>query len=177
MQTFIKARDFVHDPDFSERRKTAVAGLPLKDIDEPIRDLIRDISKIQCCYSLQCCRGHFPHPGQPDRNGLEPLTNYSDDTQVEYKIAYLALCIQNSEQGRGLFGELKDLAARTPDYIQFGSAEWFWNQCVNTYAIQVEPERFMYRDTAVVPIQEALRIEQIRNRFFPELENVISQFI
>jgi hypothetical protein len=40
---------------------------------------------------------------------------------------------------------------------------------VNSYALQVEPERFKDQDQALLDPAEALRIEALRNRFFERL--------
>ena len=96
-------------------------------------------------------------------------------TIVEYRIAYIALCIQNSDLGRILFDDLRKIPAIDPEYIQFGCAEWFWKKQVNSYALQIEPERYMTKDRISVNYQEALHIEEIRNEFFSELKKVIQK--
>ena len=60
-----------------------------------------------------------------------------------------------------------------PENIQFGSAEWFWKRQVNSYALQVEPDRFKRQDTAILDYEEALNIEKIRNEFFFQLQALI----
>jgi len=94
---------------------------------------------------------------------------------VEYRIAYIALCLQNSDSGRALFQDLSGLASTNPKYIQFGCAEWFWGRQVNSYALQVEPERYKTKDRIVVGYREALHIEKVRNEFFSDLGRIIER--
>lgn len=59
-------------------------------------------------------------------------------SEVEYRIAYLALCIENSAPGRMLYDSLQAIPAINPQNIQFGSAHWFWERQVNSYVLQVK---------------------------------------
>ena len=43
----------------------------------------------------------------------------------------------------------------------------------NSYALQVEPDRFKFQDTAIVGYKEALHIEKIRNEFFIRLYELL----
>ena len=88
-------------------------------------------------------------------------------------IAYIALCIENSPKGKGLLEDLRDIAATDPEFIQFGSAEWFWDRQVNSYALQVEPERYMDKDQVTIDYWEALRVQDVRDSFFSELRNLL----
>ena len=73
-----------------------------------------------------------------------------------------------------MFNELNQVPVIDPDFIQFGCAEWFWKDCVNSYALQVEPERYKTKDRCTVSYQEALRIEKARNEFFAEIKRIIT---
>jgi len=75
--------------------------------------------------------------------------------------------------GIKLFDDLKKVTAIDKNYIQFGCAEWFWKRPVNSFALQVEPKRFMKRDKAVVDYFEALHIENARDRFFDKIKKII----
>ena len=55
-----------------------------------------------------------------------------------------------------------------PEYIQFGCAEWFWEQQVNSFVLQVEPKRFMDKDRLNIDYKEALYVEKIRNQFLKD---------
>jgi hypothetical protein len=92
---------------------------------------------------------------------------------VEYRIAYLALCIRDTLPGRGLLDELRGIASANPEYIQFGSADWFWERQVNSYAIQVEPRKHMFSDRCHIDHQEALRVERVRDQFFGEIATLL----
>jgi len=48
--------------------------------------------------------------------------------KVEYRIVYIAFCIENSFLGRELFESLKEITAIDPENIQFCCAEWFWKR-------------------------------------------------
>ena len=75
--------------------------------------------------------------------------------------------------GKRLLDALKEFTDVDPDNIQFCCAEWFWQRQVNSYALQVEPERFKFEDKAVLDYREALRIEKIRNEFFPRIYELV----
>jgi len=92
---------------------------------------------------------------------------------VEYRIAYIAFCIENSPLGRGLFESLKEITVIDPENVQFCCAKWFWKIQVNSYALQVEPDRFKRKDTATVDFKEALHIEKVRNEFFVRLGELL----
>jgi hypothetical protein len=72
-----------------------------------------------------------------------------------------------------LFADLQALATQEPGYIQFGSADWFWNRRVNTYCIQLEPERMKELDSGMVSLSEARTLEEIRTVFFDSLAGII----
>jgi len=95
-------------------------------------------------------------------------------TRVEYRIAYIGFCIENSVSGKKLYEALKEVTAIDPKNVQFCCAEWFWEQQVNSYALQVEPERFKHMDKTTLDYREALHIEKIRNEFFSRLEALLS---
>ena len=142
-------------------------------IDMPIINLIRGFNKLPYCFTLQSCYGHFVYEGQKDLHNLEPLPVAGVIDKIEYRIAYIALCIDNSASGKGLFDKLKEVTFIDSENIQFCCAEWFWNNQINSYALQVEPDRFKHQDTAVIGINEALYIENIRNNFFIRLYELL----
>jgi hypothetical protein len=76
---------------------------------------------------------------------------------VAYKIAYICLYIENSELGRGLLEALIEITAIDPENIQFRCTEWFWKRQVNSYTLQVQPDRFRHEDRAILDIREALQ--------------------
>ena len=172
METFTESRSFVDNPLYREQRDKSLASLDINTIDVPIVEIIRDLAKLPHCFTLQSCYGHFLYDSQSDPRNVDPLTNLDKNLSVEYRIAYIALCIQNSGPGLRLFQNLRDLTGIDPECIQFGCAEWFWERQVNSYALQVEPERYKTRDKTTVSSQEALYIEKVRNQFFDELRRI-----
>ena len=69
-------------------------------IDMPIINLINGFNKLPYCFTLQSCYGHFVYNGQKDSHNLEPLPVKDTIAKVEYRIAYIAFCIENSRLGR-----------------------------------------------------------------------------
>jgi len=173
METFTEAKELVGNPQFQKQRDKSLQGLNDDMIDSPIVDIIRDLNYLPYCFTLQCCYGHFVYDGQSEPHNLDPLPNEGITTSVTYKIAYIAFCLDNSSPGRELFHLLKDIPAIDPDNIQFCSAEWFWNKQVNSYALQVEPDRFKRQDTAVIGFEEALSVEKVRNEIFGRLRELL----
>lgn len=172
METFTKAKRAVADPQFATRRLRTLRALDLTAIDGPIADIIRTFSSLPHCFTLQCCWGHFVHAGQGDPHGIEPLARYSEDTEVEYRLAYLAICVENSRAGRRLRRDLRRVARIDPQTVQFGSAEWFWHDHVNSYVLQVEPTRCQLSDTAMVSVAEALHLQTVKAHVFEAVREV-----
>ena len=177
MNTFIPLKGFVANPHFPEQREQALSELDLGDIDPPIVDIVKTFQDLPDCFTLQCCYGHFLYTGQPDPHFIGPLPAMEEIDQVEYRIAYIALCIEDSHGGRELFRRLQGLEALDPKYIQFGCAEWFWERQVNSYVLQVEPSEQMLKDRAIVNFTEALDIEKIRGVFFDQVSSMLQELI
>jgi len=95
---------------------------------------------------------------------------------IRYRIAYIALCIEKSSAGAALYKSLEKIQEIDPEYVQFGSADWFWERNPSSFVLQVEPERFKYQDDALLGWQEALHIEKIRSLFFDELRALCDVF-
>ncbi len=177
MKTYIEARDFILNPGFKNQREKNLPSLKNAEIDLPLKGLMEDCSRLPCCFTLQCCYGHFLYEGQKDRHFIGPLPDIYGGDQIEYRIAYLALCIEESGAGRKLLEELRKVPSIDPDNIQFGCATWFWKRQVNSFVLQVEPDRFKHQDTARIDHDEALHIEIIRNHFFDSLQNAVASLI
>ena len=173
METFTELKDFVDNRDFQKQRQKCLSTLDLEKIDAPIVDLIKGFVKLDYCFTLQSCYGHFLYINQKTTHNIEPLPISNSITEVEYKIAYIALCIENSNLGRELFQGLKELPSINPEYIQFGCATWFWARQVNSYALQVEPSRYITKDKCIIDYHEALYIEKIRNQCYMKLKKMI----
>jgi hypothetical protein len=172
LETFAAQCEFVEHSSFARDRERTILNLPVKDIDAPILDVILDFAKLKHCFTHQCCFGHFVHEEQQDIESPVPLPAH-DVGEVTYRIAYLALCIQKSEAGTRLREALSGITSIDRDYVQFGSPGWFRDRCPNSYALQVEPDRFQFQDQAVVPYPEALHIQRVRDLVFERVRSVL----
>jgi len=166
-------KEFLRNPQYQKQRQESLSKLDINAIDIPITELIKVFSLLTHCFTLQCCYGHFLYDRQKNPESVDPLPISKNIGNVEYRIAYLALCIQNNDSGKRLFSDLRKIQEIDPDHIQFGCAEWFWRKQVNSFVLQVEPERFKTKDSAVVPYSEALHIEKVRNKFFDAVRKII----
>jgi hypothetical protein len=175
LETFTELKELVENPHYQEQRQKSLAGLSGVLIDAPIIELIKGFNKLPYCFTLQSCYGHFLYNGQRDPNNLDPLPITNTIARVEYRIAYIAFCLDNSDSGRRLFDDLKEITAIDLENIHFCCAEWFWKRQVNSYALQVEPDRFKHEDTALLDYQEALKIESLRNEFFVHLKKLLQK--
>jgi hypothetical protein len=172
MKTLAPPRRLVDNSQYKRDRDLMLASLDLGTIDAPIRELVAGFARLSCCFTLQSCFGHFVHALQQQPDNLEPLPAH-DVGAVKYRIAYLALCVENSIEGRRLRAALEAIPTIDPEYVQFGSPEWFWDRHVNSYALQVQPTRFMDEDVAIIEHGEALHVEQVRDLFFEQLGALI----
>ena len=103
METFTELKEFVGNPHYKAQRLKSLGDLADNMIDVPIIDLINGFNKLPFCFTLQSCYGHFVYNGQKDTHNLEPLPVKGVIAKVEYRIAYIAFCIENSAAGRRLF--------------------------------------------------------------------------
>jgi hypothetical protein len=175
LETFTEPKELMENPHFREQRQKSLSGLTDVLIDAPIIKIIKDFYKLPYCFTMQSCYGHFLYNGQRDPHNLDPLLVTRTTTEVEYRIAYIAFCVENSDSGRRLIEALRGITVIDPKNIQFCCAEWFWKKQVNSYALQVEPERFKHEDKAVLDCEEALKIEKARNKFFIELKDLLKK--
>lgn len=175
METFTEPKSLVENPHYRDQRQKSLASLSDGMIDEPIIELINAFNNLPYCFTLQSCYGHFVYSGQNDPQNLESLPLTDTISRVEYRIAYIAFCIENSDRGRKFLEVLKGIPEIDPENIQFGCAGWFWERQVNSYALQVEPDRFKSEDKAIVDYREALRLEKIRNEFFVQLRVILEK--
>ncbi len=175
METFTEPKKLVENPNFQEQKQKSLAELTDDMIDAPIIEIINAFNKLPYCFTLQCCYGHFLYNGQKDPNNLDPLPVTNTIARVEYRIAYIAFCIDNCFLGRRLLEALKEITSINPENIQFCCAEWVWQRQVNSYALQIEPDRFKHEDKAILDYKEALNIEKIRNEFFVKLKELLQK--
>jgi hypothetical protein len=159
---------------YPQQRQAALEALDFHSIDAPILDVIRTFAALPYCFTLQSCYGHFVcAPGQAPRT-LDPVP-VRHAGSVRYRIAYVGVCLENCRAGRGLMNALRAVTAVDADYVQFGSADWFWERWPNSYALQVEPARHMTRDEVVLPAAEARHVQHVRDLFFNELRTLLAR--
>lgn len=173
METYTELKALVENPYYQTQKQKNVSNLSDSMIDEPIIQIVNTFNKLPYCFTLQSCYGHFLYNVQKNPYNLVPLPVTNTIDKVEYKIAYIAFCIEDSDSGRKFFEVLKEITAINPENIQFCCAEWFWKKQVNSYALQVEPDRFKRKDKAMLDYKEALKIEKIRNEFFVKLNELL----
>jgi len=173
LETITELKALAKNPQYQEQRRKRLSNLTDDMVDAPLIGIINGFNKLQYCFTMQCCYGHFVFSGQKDSNNLEPLMVTDTVTKVEYRIAYIAFCIENSASGRWLLDALKEIISVDPENVQFCCAEWFWKKQVNSYALQVEPDRFKHKDKVILDYEEALYIEKVRNEFFVRLDDLL----
>ena len=170
LETFTDLIELVENSCYQEQRQKSLSSLSDDMIDAPIIEVINVFNRLPYCFTIQGCYGHFIFKGQTDLYNFEPLPAENTIVRVEYKIAYVAFCIDNSLPGKSLLSTLKQVALIDPDYIQFCSATWFWERQVNSYALQVEPDRYKDKDKVKLDYHEALHIQTVRAMFFTGLK-------
>jgi hypothetical protein len=173
LETFTAPKQIVNNAGFREQRRRCLAGLCDTMIDRSLVAIVNQFNALPFCFTLQCCHGHFVLPGEQNPSTLDSLPTLETHPSVLYRIAYLAFCIDNCKKGRCLLTDLETLVNIDPQYIQFGSADWFWERQINSFVLQVEPERCQFHDSVTLDYREALHVERIRNAFFARLETVL----
>lgn len=173
LDTFTEPREFVDNPRYSRDRHDTLARLGVTAIDAPIAGVVAGLNKLSHCFTLQCCCGHFVRTAEQDPHTLQPLRP-GHAGLVTYRIAYVAVCLEDSLRGQALRRTLAQIPAIDPAYIQFGSADWFWDQWPNSYVLQVEPTAHMLKDQAVLEAAEAYRTQEARDSFFGELKALLA---
>ena len=118
METFTDIKELVENPHYQNQREKGLAGLRDGMIDVPIIEIVNGFNKLPCCFTLQSCYGHFLYNDQKDPHNLESLPVTSNIARVEYKIAYIAFCTENSDSGRKLLEALKIEKVRNKFFIQ-----------------------------------------------------------
>jgi hypothetical protein len=173
METYTDPKPLRHTPTFKVDRLEALDKLDTKLVDSPLVTLIKDINRLPYLFTLQCCYGHFI---KKDGKEVSDLDLLDTSERVEYRLAYVAFCIENSISGRNIRQHLMSIPVSIDrDKIQFCSAHWFWEQWLNSYALQVMPKRFKDRDTAQLEYAEAKEIEKVRDSFFVMFKDFIAR--
>jgi hypothetical protein len=173
LETFSKARELVENRGFVRDRQKFTTKLDLSSIDCTITDIVENLNALSHCFTLQSCFGHFLCLPEQGLHNVDPIP-HGFSGLVTYRIAYVALCLENSRRGQALQQSLARIPAVDPDFIQFGSADWFWERWENSYALQVEPKAHMLKDEVILKPAEALRTQAARDRFFEEFRAVLA---
>lgn len=164
METSTAPKPFENYPDFQAAKKFALNSLDVTQIDDPLVSLINDLNKLPYLFTLQCCHGHFL---TTDIREISDFDLLSTIDKIEYRLAYIAFCIENSSLGREFAQHLENIPLSVnPSLVHFCSAQWFWDQWVNSYILQIMPQRFIDKDNAVIDCHEANKIKQARDSFF-----------
>jgi hypothetical protein len=169
LKTFAELKALADNPRYRIQKREMLNQLNDDMIDPPIVDLVNGFNRLPYCFTLQSCHGHFVYTGQSDPRHLGGLPAKGIIANLTYRIAYMAFCIENSASGRWLFEALRAMTAVDPENVQFCCANWFWQRQVNSYVLQVVPDRFKCEDTASIELEEALHVERTRNQFFVRL--------
>lgn len=177
METFTELKKLVENSYYQDQKQKSLDGLRDEMIDAPIIDIINSFNQLPYCFTMQSCYGHFIYNHQKDPYNCEPLPISDIIDRLEYRIAYICLCIENSDLGIGLLEALNEITAVDPQNIQLCCAEWFWERQVNSYSLQVQPERFKQKDSAMLNHREALHIEKNRNEVFILLQELIQKTV
>lgn len=175
METYTKLKAFIANPHYQAQREASLAELDLALVDAPLRGIVDGLNHLAYCFTLQACCGHFLYPGQLYEKNTEPLPLAGDVASVDYRIAYLALCIQEGEGGSALLADLAGLRSIAPSCVQVGCAEWFWARQVNSFVLQIGPEAHRGRDRIRIGYGEARGLEQVRNAVLAGLGELVKR--
>jgi hypothetical protein len=174
VETFVEARSLVRHEAYGPDRQAALEALDLDAVDAPIVDIVEAFNLLPYCFTLQCCYGHFLTPTATDDHSLAPVPlGYMG--AVRYRIAYVAFCVEADGRGRAWLERLSRVPEIEPAYVQFGCADWFWDQWPNSYTLQVEPAAHRFRDQAVLTAGEAEQTQRARDLSFEELRRVLAE--
>lgn len=169
METYTAPKPFEDYPGFQSDRQLALSILDSTLIDKPLAGLIKDFNTLPYLFTLQCCHGHFV---TTDDEEISDFDVSGSINKVEYRLAYLAFCIESSPSGVTFAQQLKAISLTMAEgLVQFCSAQWFWDQWPNSYALQVIPQRFKDKDRAIIDFHEAEKIQQARDIFFAYMKD------
>ena len=175
METYTAPKPFEDHPEFQTDRQFALNNLDVTLIDDPLVNLIDDLNKLPYLFTLQCCYGHFLTTDNKEISDFDLLSTINE---VEYRLAYIAFCVENSPSGKKFAQKLENIPLTVDrSLVQFCSAQWFWDQWVNSYALQLMPQRFKDKDSAVIDYHEAEKVKQARDIFFAFMKDFTSTIL
>ena len=174
MQAFTEPRAPVPNETFATQRARVLAELDLEGLDCPLRDLVARLAEVPCCFPVESCCGHFVILQGDERRIFDRLPPLTDDiTSVLYRVAYLALCVDDSPAGRDLLRELRAVPSIAPERVQFGCVDHHWRRQVNTFVLQVVPWPHRVVDDVLLTPEEARDVEDARRWFFIRLDDLV----
>ena len=174
METFTDARALVRNDGYEADRLEALAALDLSAVDPPILDVVEAFRPLPHCFTLQCCYGHFLTTAGRDEHSLEPVPTVSAAPSATGSRTWPSASTAD-DRGRALLERLSRVPEIEPAHVQFGSADWFWDQWPNSYVLQVEPALHRFKDRAVLTAGEAMQTQRVRDRFFDELRRILEE--
>ncbi len=174
MQTYITSKNLVEHTNYKKQREDTLRRLDMSKIDPLLTDLIKSFNSIPYCFTLQCCSGHFFNDFHRLDNASDFLFDPEKSNTIQYSIAYIAVCIRNCLLGRRLIEGIKKIASMDPEYIQFGCAQWFWQKTVNSYVLQVEPQKYLDKDIINIEYSEAICVMKARDLFLVKLKDMLT---
>ena len=173
METFTKPKKLIRNPDYPHNKVEQISKIRSPKVDLPLRKFICTFNRIPHAFTLQCCWGHFLPKNQEKPVKMDELPESYELEKVLYQIAYIAFCVQHCNEGKQFLKRLEQTVSLNPLFIQFGSASWFWQRQVNSFVLQVMPDRFKLHDRIVLDYEEALQIQKWRSVFFNHLNQKI----
>ncbi|MGI9537827.1 MAG: hypothetical protein ACR2PB_12210 [Desulfocapsaceae bacterium] len=175
METYTAPKPFEDNPGFQTDRQIALSSLDVTLIDDPLVGLIDELNKLPYLFTLQCCHGHFL---TTDNKEISDFDLLGASNKIEYRLAYIAFCIENSPQGKAFSHKLKNIPLTVDrSLVQFCSAQWFWDQWVNSYALQLMPQRFKDKDSAVIDYHEARELKRVRGILFTYMRDFTDKIL
>jgi len=175
VETFTNAGKMINDSDYPRKRAEQISKIRHLKLDPQLYKLICEFNTIPYAFTLQCCWGHFLPQGQKNPVKMNELPESMEIETFVYRIAYIAFCIQHCREGRRLLKDLEQMVRLNPRFIQFGSAAWFWRRQMNSFVLQVMPDRFKLCDWIELDYEEALKTQKWRNALFSQLSKRIGR--
>jgi hypothetical protein len=174
VQAFTEPRIPEPNQDFARQREEALVRLDLEGLDCPLRDLVSRLAEMPCCFPVESCCGHYAILDGGRRrvfDSLPPLNGST--TSVLYRVAHVALCLDDSPSGRDLLRELRAVPAIAPERVQFGCVDHLWERQINTFVLQVVPWPHRFVDDVLLLPAEATEVEEARRWFFNRLDDLV----
>lgn len=167
MQTFCSEKPLEYNPGFNAKKVRSLKEMSDVDIETPVVEVVNSLNKLPFCFTLQSCFGHFLIEGENISDSFYFPYSYTDAKEFLYRISYVAICVDSVPESRRLLTLLRDILNKiNTEYLQFGCAEWYWEQYVNSYVIQVQPWNRSNVDSLYVTTEEAQKIRTVRDHFW-----------